>query len=112
MLKKKTPMTSIDELPGGDDIEVHVIRDLDESREVIVPEAVLHDIGRWPHLYDEEMREYMFPTAVAAPEVEYVSPEDLDEYGKLHRRWAAQLREQVDRIGSRLAQLDAHVGRR
>ena len=34
MLKKKTPMTSIDELPGGDDIEMHVIRDLDESREV------------------------------------------------------------------------------
>ena len=57
---------------------------------LIVPEAMLHDIGRWPHLYDEEMREYMFPTAVAAPEVESATAEELDEHGRLHRRWAAR----------------------
>ena len=66
-----------------------VLRDIDESRDVVVPEAVLHDISVWPHMYDEEMREQMFPTAVAAPEVEPASSEELDEHGRLHRRWAA-----------------------
>ena len=40
--------------------------------------------------YDEVLREQMFPTAVAAPVVETASKEDLDEHGRLHRRWAAQ----------------------
>jgi len=89
LLKKKTPMTTVDDLPGGDELEVCVIRDLDESRDVVVPEAVLHDITKWPHLYDEKTREYMFPTAVAAPEVETTTAEERDEHGRLHRRWAA-----------------------
>ena len=61
-----------------------------EDRDVVVPEAILHDITKWPRLFDEKMREYMFPTAVAAPEVESVTSEDLDEHGRLHQRWAAQ----------------------
>ena len=89
LLKKKTPMPSNYENCGGEELEVYVLRDLDESRDVVVPEAVLHDISVWPHMYDEELREQMFPTAVAAPEVESASNEDRDEHGRLHRRWAA-----------------------
>ena len=66
------------------------MRDIDESRDVVVPGAMLHDVSVWPHMYDEVLREQMFPTAVAAPEVETASKEDLDEHGRLHRRWAAQ----------------------
>ena len=75
---------------GGEDLEVCVLRDIDESNDVVVPEVVLHDITIWPHMYEEQLRERMFPTAVAAPEVEAASKEDLDEHGRLHRRWAAQ----------------------
>ena len=71
-------------------MEVCVLRDIDESNDVVVPEAVLHDITIWPHMYDEQLREQMFPTAVAAPEVEKASDEELGEHGRLHRRWAAQ----------------------
>ena len=87
-LRKKTPANYDD--CGGDELEICVMRDIDESRDVVVPEAVLHDISVWPHMYDEVLREQMFPTAVAAPEVETASKEDLDEHGRLHRRWAAQ----------------------
>ena len=51
--KKKTPMPSNYEDWGGEDLEVCVLRDIDESRDVVVPEAVLHDITIWPHMYDE-----------------------------------------------------------
>ena len=71
------------------ELEVNVLRDMNESNDVVVPEAILHDITKWPHMYDDEMREYMFPTAVAAPEVESVSNEDLHEHARLHQRWAA-----------------------
>ena len=103
MLKKKTPMTSVDDCDGGDELEVDVLQDIDVDREVVVPEARLHDCCRWPHMYDEKMRDLMFPTAVAAPEYETVDPEDLDEHGKLHRRWAAQRLKVSRQPGKRLA---------
>ena len=59
------------------------------AREVVVPEADLHDISLWPHLHSAAQMESMFPTAVAAPEVETTDRESVDELGKLHRRWAA-----------------------
>ena len=70
---------------------VHVAQEVDEGRDVVVPEAVLHDLNKWPHMYEEELREYMFPTAVAAPEVDSADLEALGEHERLHRRWAAQL---------------------
>ena len=51
-------------------------------------EAVMHDLDVWPHLHPVELRESMFPVAVAAPEFELVDADALDEHGKLHRRWA------------------------
>ena len=72
-----------------DDFAVFVLSDIDDGRDVVVPEAAVHDAGTWPHLYPSDLREAMFPTAVAAPEVETIDAEALDELGKLHRRWAA-----------------------
>ena len=66
-----------------------MLKDLDEDRDVVVPEATLHDANVWPHLYPKELQEAMFPTAVAAPEAEAVDPEAVDELGRFHRRWAA-----------------------
>ena len=75
---------------GNQDVELDLIDYIDESRVVVVPEAELHDITLWPHLHSEELMARIFPTAVAAPEVESVDFDDSrDELGKLHRRWAA-----------------------
>ncbi len=37
----------------------------------------------------EELMAKMFPTAIAAPDFETIDPEERDELGRLHRRWAA-----------------------
>ena len=73
---------------GGKPVLI-VLDSIDEQNDVVVPEAVLHDIRLWPHLHESEVMERMFPTAVAAPEVEHVGPAERDELGRLHRRWAA-----------------------
>ena len=89
LLKRKVVEPSDLDMPLEDDLELCVIKDLDEDCEVVVPEASPHDPDVWPHLYSQELRETMFPTAVAAPEVEAVDPEAVDELGRFHRRWAA-----------------------
>ena len=84
--KKKTA-----ELPEEDlnEMEVNIVKDLDEMGDVLVPEAGSHDIEVWPHMHDEEMRARLFPIAVAVPELESISEEDRQEHARLHRRWAA-----------------------
>ena len=72
-----------------DDLELCILDDIDPGREVVVPEAAAHDLNVWPHMHPSHLMDAMFPTAVAAPEVETVAPEDLNELGQLHRRWAA-----------------------
>jgi hypothetical protein len=72
-----------------DDAEIYLLDDIDGGRIVVVPEAIAHDPARWPHMYSEKLQAEMFPTAVAAPEVESIDDESRDELGKLHRRWAA-----------------------
>ena len=69
--------------------EVNILDDIDESGTVAVPEADFRDLNVWPHLHSDSLMEAMFPTAVAAPAVDSVSPEEADELGRLHRRWAA-----------------------
>ena len=73
----------------GGEPAVCVVHDLDENGDVLVPEAHLHDPDQWPHLYEETIREQMFPTAVAAEEFESADPSDLGEHRRLHQRWAA-----------------------
>ena len=70
-------------------LEVNVVKDSDLTGDIVVPEADFHDVTRWPHMYSEEEMGKMFPTAVAAPETESISEEQLQEHGRLHRRWAA-----------------------
>ena len=74
----------------NDDLELIVMDNIDESREVVMPEAVAHDIEVWPHLYPVQLREAMFPTAIAVPSMEEVDAHALGEHGRLHRRWAAR----------------------
>ena len=83
LLKKKTVPTK------SDVVEVNIVKDSDLMGDIVVPEADLHDVTRWPHSYTEEEMGRMFPTAVAAPETETISEEELQEHGRLHRRWAA-----------------------
>ena len=81
LLKKKVVPTNV--------LEVNVVKDSDLMGDIVVPEADFHDVTRWPHSYSEEEMGRMFPTAVAAPETETISDEELQEHGRLHRRWAA-----------------------
>ena len=67
LLKKKTVPTK------GDVVEVNVVKDSDLLGDILVPEADFHDITRWPHSYSEEEMHRMFPTAIAAPEVETIA---------------------------------------
>ena len=87
LLKKKGGYDSVE---PSSSTEINILDDVDENGTVAVPEADWHDINLWPHLHSEELMEKMFPTAVAAPAVDTVSPEEVDELGKLHRRWAAK----------------------
>lgn len=66
-----------------------VLKEIDLGGDVIVPEADAHDPSRWPHSYSEAQQATMFPTAVAAPEVDPPSAEELLEHTRLHQRWAA-----------------------
>ena len=92
MLKKKSgaamPVSGAEY--GGEDVEVQVLQDIGEEGSVIVPEAELHDATRWPHSYEKELQDRMFPTAIAAPEFEAADPEAVGEHRRLHQRWAAQ----------------------
>ena len=73
----------------GGDCELNILKEIDEHADVVVPEAHLRDLPLWPHLHGEDLMGWMFPTAVAAPEVESIDPDSHDELGKSHRRWAA-----------------------
>ena len=83
LLKKKTVPVR------GDIAEVNVVRDSDSMGDILVPEADFHDVTRWPHSYSEDEMAKMFPTAVAAPEMETIGAEELREHERLHKRWAA-----------------------
>ena len=89
LLKKKTPMQSVETSNCVDDLEIQVLDDIDEARSVVVSGAAHHDLDIWPHLYSEELQRKMFPTAARVPEVEAVDPEALAEHSRLHQRWAA-----------------------
>ena len=89
LLRRKDPNVGM-EMAESDEPELCILREVDQGRDVVVPEAEAHDIARWPHMYPSEMQARMFPTAVAAPEFDL--GEDgaaRDEFGQLHRRWAA-----------------------
>ena len=64
------------------------LEDIDEDSDVIVEEAELHDLSRWPHRHSESEINRMFPLAVAAEEVESASEEERREHHLLHQRWA------------------------
>jgi hypothetical protein len=87
-LLKKKDAQKLEE--AGSDQQMHVLDEIDEGRAVVVPEAELHDLNLWPHLHSQELMDRMFPTAVAAPEVETSDIGSRDELGHLHRRWAAK----------------------
>ena len=53
MLKRKEGYRA--SAPAEYDLELDIIDDLDESREVVVPEADLHDITVWPHLHGKSL---------------------------------------------------------
>ena len=90
MLKRKEGyQAQTPQEPDDGDLELDVIDYIDESRDVVVPEAALHDINVWPHLHGDELMDKMFPTAMAVPEIETIADEQRDELGRLHRRWAA-----------------------
>ena len=76
-------------MPSDEELEVYIMKDIDLAGDVLVPEAAVHDPQRWPHLYPEELQQRMFPTAIAAPEIEKVNEEDVNELKNPHRRWAA-----------------------
>ena len=87
LLRKKTKDTIADDCDG--DIDLNVLDDIDEDREVVVPEAVIHDLDIWPHMYSKDLQNAMFPTAIAVPDRDDVDPHALEEHARLHRRWAA-----------------------
>ena len=88
LLRKKAKLSEEVDV-NEEDMEVCILDDIDVNGEVAVPEAVAHDPTCWPHLYSDNLRDAMFPTAVAAPEYEVIAPEEKDELKRLHRRWAA-----------------------
>ena len=90
LLKKKDGYDSVESNVIANGVELNVLDDIDESGVVVVPEADFHDLNVWPHLHSEELMHKLFPTAVAAPAVDNVSPQEADELGRLHRRWAAK----------------------
>ena len=89
LLRKKNPMNVECDMPSEDDPELCVLDGIDECGQVVVPEALRHDIEIWPHLHPADLLDKLFPTAVAVPENETISEEAKHEHRDLHRRWAA-----------------------
>ena len=87
LLRKKTKDSIGDDCDG--DIELNVLDGIDEERDVVVPEAVVHDISIWPHMHSQDLQDAMFPTAIAVPDREDIDPHEFAEHSRLHRRWAA-----------------------
>ena len=89
-LLRKKKVADIDAgIPDEDAMDICVHADIDEGREVVVPEAGRHDVEVWPHLHSAELQAKLFPVAVAVPEIEDIDEEARNEHAKLHRRWAA-----------------------
>ena len=63
-----------------------MLADIDEGREVVVPEAGRHDVEVWPHMHSAELQAKLFPVAVAVPEIENIDEETRNEHARLHRR--------------------------
>ena len=76
------------EMDIEEDLDICVVKDLDEDGEVVTHEAGRHDIDIWPHLHSPEQIERLFPIATAVPENETIGAEVRDEHAALHRRWA------------------------
>ena len=92
-LLKKKHVDDLDDqtttgIDGDDGLEVCVLKDIDEDRDVVLHEACRHDVEGWPHLHTTEQIERLFPVAVPVPEVENIGIEERDEHALLHRRWA------------------------
>jgi hypothetical protein len=88
LLRKRKP----EEMKGAfdeDDI-VEVIEDSDLNGKIYMLDAKSHDLSRWPHLYPAGEQEILFPTVIAAPEIEDVSPEEFALHKTLHERWATR----------------------
>ena len=75
---------------GFADKDIIEAEGIDEDGSVYMFEAGRHDVERWPHLYPADELEVMFPTAVAAPDIENVSIEALGEHRAMEQRWATR----------------------
>ena len=63
---------------------------IDEDGTVYLLEAGKHDVERWTHLYPADELAVMFPTIVAAPDIEDVSVEALGVHRAMEQRWATR----------------------
>ena len=88
LLRKKRIAEVGAEVDIEEDLDICVVKDLDEDGEVVTHEAGRHDIDVWPHLHSPEQIAALFPIAVPVPEREDVAAEVLGEHAALHRRWA------------------------
>ena len=88
MLRKRKP----EEMKGAFDEAdvVEVIEESDLNGKILMLEAKSHDPCRWPHLYPAGEQEFLFPSVIAAPEVEDIDDEELGLHKTLHERWATR----------------------
>ena len=89
LLRKRKPEELRDAFNDDEDI-IEIIEDSDLDGRILMLEAKAHDISRWPHLYPAGEQELLFPSVIAAPEIEDVSPEEFAMHKTLHERWATR----------------------
>jgi hypothetical protein len=88
LLRKRKPEEMRNAFDEDDVVEV--IEESDLNGKIYMLDAKPHDISRWPHLYPAGELEFLFPSVVAAPEIEDVSPEEFAMHKTLHERWATR----------------------
>ena len=89
LLRKRKP----EEMRGAFNEEadvVEVLKDIDVNGKIFMLEAKSHDPSRWPHLYPAGEQELLFPSVIAAPDVEDISAEEMGMHKTLHERWATR----------------------
>ena len=75
----------------GEEVDVvEVLKDIDLHGKILMLEAKSHDPSRWPHLYPAGEQELLFPSVIAAPDIEDVSADELGMHQALHERWATR----------------------
>ena len=60
LLRKKKPTELLEE-DLQEEVEVYILKDVDEDGDVLVPEAGGHDIDVWPHMHAEDVQARLFP---------------------------------------------------